>query len=228
MTFSVLTFDENEGVYAAAAATGSLCVGGWVLRGDIESGLVASQGTSPSSFWRDDCLRAMYTGQSASDSLSAAIAKDSGKDYRQIIALDKDGWASGFTGPKSIAHASHMTEQNLAIAGNMIDGRHVLNAVKKQVQTDQAPIEQRMLNALVAGKDAGGDNRGLLSAALLILSPSRPPLDLRIDYSTDPLSDLQALLDQSKKSPYYDWLSEVPIDLDRNRAPLDANMLTGE
>ena len=53
MTFSVLTFDENEGVYAVAAATGSLCVGGWVLRGDIESGLVASQGTSPSSFWRE-------------------------------------------------------------------------------------------------------------------------------------------------------------------------------
>ena len=48
MTFSILTYDDKTGVYAGAAATGSLCVGGWVLRGDIESGLCASQGTAPS------------------------------------------------------------------------------------------------------------------------------------------------------------------------------------
>ena len=228
MTFSVLTFDENEGIFAAAAATGSLCVGGWVLRGDIESGLVASQGTSPSSFWRDDCLRYMYTGQSASEAIDLAIKNDSGRDYRQIIALDKFGTTSGFTGINSVSHASHITEQNFAVAGNMIAGSHVLEAVKKHVNSDQAPIDQRMLNALKAGKDAGGDNRGLLSAALLVLSPNHPPLDLRIDYSSDPLSDLQLLLDRSKQSPYHDWLSEVPIDTDRNRAPEQASLLTNK
>ena len=228
MTFSVLTFDEKEGIFAAAAATGSLCVGGWVLRGDIESGLVASQGTSPSSFWRDDCLRYMYTGQSASEAIDMAITNDSGRDYRQIIALDKFGTTSGFTGINSVSHASHITEQNFAVAGNMIAGSHVLEAVKKHVNSDQAPIDQRMLNALKAGKDAGGDNRGLLSAALLVLSPNHPPLDLRIDYSSDPLSDLQLLLDRSKQSPYYDWLSEVPIDTDRNRAPEQASLLTNK
>lgn len=228
MTFSVLTFDEKEGIFAAAAATGSLCVGGWVLRGDIESGLVASQGTSPSSFWRDDCLRYMYTGQSASEAIDLAIKNDSGRDYRQIIALDKFGTTSGFTGINSVSHASHITEQNFAVAGNMIAGSHVLEAVKKHVNSDQAPIDQRMLNTLKAGKDAGGDNRGLLSAALLVLSPNHPPLDLRIDYSSDPLSDLQLLLDRSKQSPYHDWLSEVPIDTDRNRAPEQASLLTNK
>ena len=228
MTFSVLTFDEKEGIFAAAAATGSLCVGGWVLRGDIESGLVASQGTPPSSFWRDDCLRYMYTGQSASEAIDLAIKNDSGRDYRQIIALDKFGTTSGFTGINSVSHASHITEQNFAVAGNMIAGSHVLEAVKKHVNSDQAPIDQRMLNALKAGKDAGGDNRGLLSAALLVLSPNHPPLDLRIDYSSDPLSDLQLLIDRSKQSPYHDWLSEVPIDTDRNRAPEQASLLTNK
>ena len=228
MTFSVLTFDEKEGIFAAAAATGSLCVGGWVLRGDIESGLVASQGTSPSSFWRDDCLRYMYTGQSASEAIDLAIKNDSGRDYRQIIALDKFGTTSGFTGINSVSHASHITEQNFAVAGNMIAGSNVLEAVKKHVNSDQAPIDQRMLNALKAGKDAGGDNRGLLSAALLVLSPNHPPLDLRIDYSSDPLSDLQLLIDRSKQSPYHDWLSEVPIDTDRNRAPEQASLLTNK
>jgi uncharacterized Ntn-hydrolase superfamily protein len=170
----------------------------------------------------------MYTGQSASEAIDMAIANDSGRDYRQIIALDKFGTTSGFTGINSVSHASHITEQNFAVAGNMIAGSHVLEAVKKQVNSDQAPIDQRMLNALKAGKDAGGDNRGLLSAALLVLSPNHPPLDLRIDYSSDPLSDIQLLLDRSKQSPYYDWLSEVPIDTDRNRAPEQASLLTNK
>ncbi|NCX09243.1 MAG: DUF1028 domain-containing protein, partial [Rhodobacteraceae bacterium] len=114
---------------------------------------------------------------SASEAINLAIANDSGRNHRQIIALDKCGTTSGFTGNKSVSHASHITEQNLAVAGNMIAGPHVLEAVKKQVSSDRAPIEQRMLNALQAGKDAGGDNRGLLSAALLVLSPNHPPLD---------------------------------------------------
>ena len=65
MTFSILSYDEETGTYAGAAATGSLCVGGWVLRGDIESGLVAAQGTAPSTFWRDDALRFMHAGAPA-------------------------------------------------------------------------------------------------------------------------------------------------------------------
>ena len=102
MTFSILTFDKKTGTFAAAAATGSLCVGGWVLRGDIESGLVASQGTSPSTFWRDDVLRAMYRGQTARDAVEAVTSADPGKGHRQLIAMDRDGATHGFTGADSL------------------------------------------------------------------------------------------------------------------------------
>ena len=225
MTFSILTFDEDHGVYAAAAATGSLCVGGWVLRGDIEAGLIASQGTSPSSFWRDDCLRAMYNGDSAQKAIQSVIEQDAGRDHRQVIALDKSGNAFGFTGMNSVSHASHIIEENLAVGGNMIDGVHVLEAMKEQAQNGTVPIDQRMINALKAGKAAGGDTRGILSAALLILSPNQPPLDLRIDYSFDPITDLQNLLKQSKQSPYFERLSEVPVECDRQRAPQASDLI---
>ena len=59
MTFSLLAHDHETGTYGGAAATGSLCVGGWVLRGGLDSGLSASQGTAPSTFWGEDVLRAM-------------------------------------------------------------------------------------------------------------------------------------------------------------------------
>ena len=43
MTFSILAQDPETGAIGGAAATGSLCVGGWVLRGDLDAGMSAKQ-----------------------------------------------------------------------------------------------------------------------------------------------------------------------------------------
>lgn len=219
MTFSILIYNKKTRVFAAAAATGSLCVGGWVLRGDIESGLVASQGTAPSTFWRDDVLRGMHRGQSSKDAVEAAIARDPGRGHRQLTAIDRQGLAHGFTGADSIAFAGHMIAHGIAIAGNMLRGPEVLEAMMRAALTPDEAVEQHMLRVLDAAKQAGGDNRGLLSAALLVLAPDHPPLDLRIDYSIDPVSELKDLYSRSQRSPYYDWLSQVPVLNDRTRAP---------
>lgn len=220
MTFSILTFDRKTGVLAAAAATGSLCVGGWVLRGDIESGLVASQGTSPSTFWRDDVLRAMNQGKSARTAVESVTAGDPGRGHRQLIALDSQGRTHGFTGKDSVQFAGHIAENGLVIAGNMLAGPEVLEAMKVAALSGAEPVENRMLRVLNAASRAGGDSRGLLSAAMLILAPDRPPLDLRIDHSDDPISELEGLFERTRQSPYCDWLSEVPVLTDKNRAPV--------
>ena len=80
-------------------------------------------------------------------------------------------------------------------------------------------LGERLLAALEAAKGAGGDYRGLMSASLLCLTPERPPLDLRIDSSDNPLGDLRALYNKCNSSPYKDWLDEVPVAEDRHRAP---------
>ena len=219
MTFSILTFDSKTGVFAAAAATGSLCVGGWVLRGDIESGLVASQGTAPSTFWRDDVLRAMHQGQSAKEAVEAVTKSDPGRGHRQLTALDRQGRAHGFTGADSVAYANHITKPGIAIAGNMLEGPEVLEAMMSAARTNDISVDERMIGVLTAAKQAGGDSRGLLSAAMLILAPDRPPLDLRIDHSDDPISELESLCRRTRQSPYFDWLSEVPVLLGKTRAP---------
>lgn len=217
MTFSILTFDSRTGVFAAAAATGSLCVGGWVLRGDIESGLVASQGTAPSTFWRDDVMRAMYQGQTAAAAVGAATAQDPGRGHRQLTALDRQGNAHGFTGAASVAFAGHLTEPGLAIAGNMLPGPEVLDEMKSAAQAGGGSPGERMLRVLAAAEQAGGDSRGLQSAALLVLAPDRPPLDLRIDHSDDPVSALKQLWRKSCQPPYSGWLAEVPVLADKTR-----------
>ncbi|SPF81780.1 DUF1028 domain-containing protein [Pseudoprimorskyibacter insulae] len=219
MTLSILTIDPKTGIMAAAAATGSLCVGGWVLRGDIESGLVASQGTAPSTFWRDDVLRGMFDGQSAADAVAAVTEADAGRGFRQLAALDRSGQTAAHTGADSIAYAGHIAEQNMVVAGNMLSGAEVLKAMATAANANHADPAQRMLAVLKAGNTAGGDNRGLRSAALLVLKPDEPPLDIRIDAADDPLTDLEQLWAKTQASPYHDWLTEVPVLIDKTRAP---------
>ena len=219
MTFSILSFDTKTGVFAGAAATGSLCVGGWVLRGDIESGLVASQGTAPSSFWRDDVLRAMYDGQSAVKAVDRVTGADAGRGHRQLSALDRYGAAQAFTGQDSVPYAGHLVEQDLVIAGNMLTGPEVLDAMRRVARDGPADPAERMFAVLNAALKAGGDSRGLQSAAMLILKPNAPPLDIRVDYDPAPIATLERLYQRTQSSPYNDWLHEVPVVVDKSRAP---------
>lgn len=219
MTFSILAFDEKTGGFAAASATGNLCVGGWVLRGNIDSGLVASQGTSPSTFWRDEALRAMRMGADAASALGQVVDDDTGKGFRQLLTLDRLGQTAGHTGDQSLPYAGHDCAPNLVVGGNMLASRDVVEAMSASFRTTVDTLGERLLAALEAAKAAGGDYRGLMSASLLCLTPERPPLDLRIDSSSDPLGDLRKLYDQCNSSPYKDWLDEVPVAEDRHRSP---------
>ena len=219
MTYSILTYDRETGIFAAAAATGNLCVGGWVLRGDIESGLVASQGTAPSTFWRDEVLRQMHSGSDAEVAVESVVRPDPGRGHRQIIALDRKGGTTGFTGGESMAFANHHCEDGLAVAGNMLTGQAVLDAMISAARDSHVTGVNRMLTVLAAADAAGGDTRGLVSAALLILDPHRPPLDLRVDYHNNPLAELKQLCDRAHGFPYHDWLGKVPVLVDRSRHP---------
>lgn len=222
MTFSILACDLKTGTLFAAAATGSLCVGGWVLRGDIEAGLVASQGTAPSTFWRDNVIRRMAQGEGAPSVVASVTGADTGRGHRQLTALDRFGNTGGFTGAESVPYAGHFCAPEMVVAGNMLAGVRVLEALRDTaLATDEPDPARRMLAALNAAHDAGSDTRGLQSAALLVLSPDAPPLDLRIDYDPDPLAALGRLLDRAQSSPYRDWMHEVPVLSDRNRTPFD-------
>jgi hypothetical protein len=98
MTFSILARDPETGAIGGAAATGSLCVGGWVLRGDLTAGMSASQGAAPSTFWGEEVLGAMRDGLDAASAADKITTADRGRDYRQLSALDLRGGTAAFTG----------------------------------------------------------------------------------------------------------------------------------
>ena len=103
-------------------------------------------------------------------------------------------------------------------AGNMLGSRTVLTAMTAAYTALDDTFERRLIGALRAAHDAGSDFRGLLSAALLVLHPDRPPLTLRIDHhATDPIGALEDLFQRATSGDYADWVRQVPVASDKAR-----------
>lgn len=217
MTFSILAQDLGTGALGGAAATGSLCVGGWVLRGDSRSGLSASQGAAPSTMWGEDVLAHMMSGASADEAVAAVTASDRGRDWRQLSALDRAGRAVCHTGMQNTDWKGALTAPGLVVSGNLLAGPQVLEALRDCYLGTSGTLAERLLAALKAAEAAGGDTRGLQSAALLVVSDEAPPLSLRIDWATDPVTALHDLHARSQSGAYAAWLPRVPTRNDPER-----------
>ena len=217
MTYSILVCDPATGYLGGAAATGSLCVGGWVLRGDPRAGMSASQGAAPSTFWGEDVLALMQLGNSATDAVSQVTAADAGRDARQLAAMDTNGQGAAFTGEDNTPEMASTIGANLVAAGNMLRDRGVLKAAIDGFSNADGPIASRLLAALENGERAGGDSRGLKSAAILVIGDDMPPMSLRVDFSENPVRDLKTLLQKTTSDIYSTWLDSVPVLIDRDR-----------
>ncbi len=210
MTFSLLARDPGTGAFAGAAATGNLCVGGWVLRGDSRWGMAASQGAAPSTLWGEDALVRLGQGMAAEPAVTAITAADTGRDFRQLSILDGKGGTSAFTGTANTPWHGSICEADLVAAGNLLAGPEVLEALVEGFRASQGALPDRLIAALSACATAGGDTRGLQSAALLVLANDAPPLTLRIDFADKPIAALQELLGRTREQGYADWLPTVP------------------
>lgn len=225
MTFSLLVRDPETGEIGGAAATGSYCVGGWVLRGRFDSGLSASQGAAPSTFWGDEALDRMRMGAGAPEALEAVVGADGNREWRQLTMLDLQGNTAAHSGDRNGDWHGHITRPGLVAAGNILAGPHVLERLEETFRGTSSGMGGRLIAALQAAQEAGGDRRGLKSAALLVLAPDRPPMSLRIDMSPVPLDDLARLAaacqDRSTPGNYAHWTDAVPVPVDPLRADPD-------
>ncbi len=224
MTFSVLALDRATGSIGCAAATGNLAVGAWVLRAAAGIGAVATQGLSVSTLWGDEGLARLARGQGAADVVEGLTEADGGRDHRQLSVLDAQGGTAAWTGGRNEDHKDQIVAADYVIAGNWLSDASVLRELERAYKDGAgtaaampADFGERLLRALEAAVEAGGDSRGTQSAAIRIVRPDLAPLDLRVDYDEDPLHRLRALYEMATNPPYSDWARQVPTLKDPNR-----------
>ncbi|WP_416064919.1 DUF1028 domain-containing protein [Rhizobium sp. ZK1] len=194
MTWSIVARDPKTGYLGSAVATRFFAVGGLVphVRGGI--GAVATQAfVNP--LYGTDGVALIAEGKAPDEIIAELTARDAGRDQRQLHLIDAAGRNAAFTGTKCIDWAGHLVDDNVSVAGNMLAGPEVvaqtLAAYKK---TMDKPFIERLLEAMQAGEDAGGDKRGKQSAALLVhRDQDYPWLSIRADDHPDPLAELRRL-----------------------------------
>jgi uncharacterized Ntn-hydrolase superfamily protein len=151
-------------------------------------------------------LRLLAQGAMAPAALAGLLAADAGKDLRQLCVVDMTGASAAHTGTGCVPWAGHRTGPGYAIAGNMLTGPDVVDAMERAwLDSAERELPERLLLALEAGQSAGGDKRGKQAAALVVMQHEEYPyLSLRVDDHADPIPELRRLWALSEQSfaPY--------------------------
>jgi len=194
MTWSIVARDPETGHLGVAVASRFFAVGAVVphLRGGV--GAIATQAfVNP--MWGTEGLRMLAEGMAPQDIIDRLTANDAGHPNRQYHLIDAQGRNAAFTGADCIDWCGHLLAEGVSVAGNMLEGPQVLDATLASYQAHMhLPLAERMLAAMQAGEDAGGDRRGRQSASLtLYRDQDYAWLDIRADDDADPLAELRRL-----------------------------------
>jgi uncharacterized Ntn-hydrolase superfamily protein len=200
-TFSIVARDPVTGEMAVGVQSHWFSVGTAVSWGEAGVGVVATQSFINKSYGPKG-LALMKEGKSAPEALSELLKADEGREVRQVAMIDAKGDVISFTGKNCIDHAGNKTGKNYSVQSNMMLTDQVNEAMSKAYESSEGkPLAERVLIAMEAAQDAGGDIRGKQSAAILVVAgkSSGQPwsdklIDLRVDDNAAPLDELDRLL----------------------------------
>jgi len=192
MTLSIVARDPETGEFGAATASASLAVGAIVPHAMADVGAVATQGYSSNPTYGPDGLALLADGRSAEVVVKTLTRVDEGRERRQVVVVDALGRTAARTGGDNLPAMGHICRPDFAVAGNMLAGEAVLEAMAAAFsKAEDETLAERLLRALRAGDAAGGDRRGRQSAAIRVFGRERYALvDLRADDAPDPVADL--------------------------------------
>jgi uncharacterized Ntn-hydrolase superfamily protein len=200
VTYSIVARDDATGQLGVAVQSCAFAVGAVVPWARAGVGAVATQAIAEIAHG-PRCLDELANGLSAEQALHAALAVDPLATLRQVGVVGADGSSASSTGELCIEHAGAVTGDGFAVQANMMSSPTVWPAMASAFQNAAGSLARRLLAALEAGEDSGGDARGRMSAALVVVDAEVPTqagtgtlIDIRIDRSDDPIGELSKLL----------------------------------
>jgi uncharacterized Ntn-hydrolase superfamily protein len=142
-------------------------------------------------------LKKDFSPQAALETL---LTEDPNRETRQVIIIDKRGRTAAFTGEETINWKGHIVGEDYAVAGNMLVGSKVIEAMAQTFEDSEGKLAERLMKALEAGQEAGGDKRGKTSAALIVANReqngSHSFVDFKVDRHQNPVKELRRILNK--------------------------------
>jgi uncharacterized Ntn-hydrolase superfamily protein len=200
-TFSIAAFDPETDSLGVAVQSKFLAVGSVVPWARAGVGAVATQALANFNYGPRG-LDLMSKGHTAEQTVEALISADEDREHRQVGVVDARGLVATFTGSECFHWAGGATGENYAAQGNILVGKETVEAMASTYEGTTSDLAARLLAALDAGQEAGGDSRGKQSAALLVVregggygGDNDRVLDLRVDDHPDPIRELIRIRD---------------------------------
>lgn len=199
-TFSIVARDPATGELGVAVQSHYFSVGPVVPWAAAGVGAVATQSLVLVDYGPNG-LELMRGGMSAQQALDSLLKADAHNEGRQVAMIDAKGTVAAYTGKNCIPDAGHKIGTNYSVQANLMANASVWPAMSAAFEKSQGDLGERMLQALEAGQKAGGDIRGMQSAAILVVkaqSTGKPWKDwvynLRVEDSPEPIKELRRLV----------------------------------
>ncbi len=209
MTFSIIGFDPFKNRFGVAVSSCHIAVGSTVSFVRSQVGAVATQGQTNPYLG----LRSLELLQSCSDSkivLEDLIKEDFGRGKRQVHLIDKYGRSASWTGQECFQTSGHISGENFSVAGNFLENIEVLEVMADVFKQSDPNIKlgKRLLDALNAGENIGGDRRSPRSTSSALKVSGElgfPLLDLRVDYHDSSVDELIRIYRHSQSEWAQEW-----------------------
>ena len=213
-TFSILGYDPATGELGGAVQSRVFSVGNGVLWAEADTGIVATQAIVDVSYG-PKALALLRTGLKPDAIIRAIWESDpdpglNGRPWpkagRQFAVMNAKGEYAAFTGPEASKWAGHKSGTLCTAQGNILAGEAVVNGMVDTFEKTTGHISLRLMAALDAGQEAGGDTRGKQSAAMLIVKKdggvwlhNDVVLRLQVDDNPEPLKEMRRLVEMNAR-----------------------------
>jgi uncharacterized Ntn-hydrolase superfamily protein len=199
-TFSIVAYDPATGDLGIAVQSKFFGVGAVVPWAKAEVGAIATQAFANTTFGPEG-LALLAEGLTPEKALAKLLADDEGREQRQVGMVDAKGLSAGHTGGECMDWAGHRSGENYSVQGNILAGEAVVKNMEGAfLASDGEILGERLMRAIEAGQAAGGDSRGMQSAAMLIVRKdggyggfNDRYCDLRVDDHESPIGELRRI-----------------------------------
>ena len=203
-TFSIVAYDPETEELGVAVQSKFIAVGSVVPWAKAGVGAVATQAYANTTY--GPRALELLSDTKPEEVLSYLTINDKQREIRQVGVINAQGTSATFTGNQCNEWAGGTAGKNFACQGNILAGEGVVKAMAKSFQESKGDFGDRLIASLQAGQDAGGDTRGMQSAALLIVRKgwgyggyNDRYRDLRVDDHAEPIKELKRVYDLHRK-----------------------------
>ena len=221
-TFSIVARDPETDAMGVAVQSKFVSVGSVVPFASADAGAIATQSFANVAYGPDG-LDLLREGHTAAEAIETLTDDDEEAATRQVGVVGRDGSVAAFTGEECFDVAGDIQGETYTVQGNILENRETLEAMAEAYETTDGGLPEKLLAALDAGNEAGGDSRGEQSAAMYIVKPGGGYdggndrwVDVRVDDHDHPIDELERVF------KLYD------VTLLERAAPEETRELSGE